>query len=349
MTVTTDALLPALEDVRKAHTAVVDRFRADMAVTPAGPHRQALERHAAQTQSHITRIGDHVRGIRPRRLLRDTGDMVQTASADAVRVALLPVNAGARMVRAVLPGRPPTGEHQVLRNTEDEYTATARALAACRAGESIAGLAQDEKAAALLSVLRRQDEELLRTLESCIEEQALAVAAAAGENHDGGLARTAAHAVAGAVDRVRHAAWTGGRRTAHSAAEAVRGMPPVSWMAERVQHAAPREQKLPLPSYDRLAVPEIIERLRELSQVELSVIEDHERAHGDRVGILNAIENLRGDEPWPGYDRMNSDQITARLRNADALLARQAMDYEKRHLQRPAVVSAAKQRVRVAV
>jgi hypothetical protein len=39
MTVTTDVLVPALEDTREAHAAVIDRFQSDLAVTPSGPHR----------------------------------------------------------------------------------------------------------------------------------------------------------------------------------------------------------------------------------------------------------------------------------------------------------------------
>ncbi|MGX4695447.1 hypothetical protein [Streptomyces sp. JNUCC 63] len=44
MTVMTDALVPALEDAREAHEALVDRLRADVTVTPSGPYRQMLER-----------------------------------------------------------------------------------------------------------------------------------------------------------------------------------------------------------------------------------------------------------------------------------------------------------------
>ncbi|MGW3247765.1 hypothetical protein [Streptomyces sp. NPDC001070] len=237
MTVTTDALIPALEDVRNAHTAIVDRFRADMAVTPAGPHRQTLERHAAETQGHVTRINDHIRGIRPSRLLRDAGDMVQSASTDVVRAAMLHVSIGARVVRGILPGQPQVSEHQLLKNTAEEYTAAARALALCRAGESVASLAQDDRATAMLSVLRRQDEQLLHALESCVEEQALAFAAGAAADEEslayGGLTH-AARAMRSVVDRVRHAASAGGRHTAHSAADTARGVPPVTRMTEKV-------------------------------------------------------------------------------------------------------------------
>jgi hypothetical protein len=338
MTVTTDALIPALEDARDAHAAVIDRLRADVAVTPLGPHRQTLEQHAAQTQDHIARIDDHVRAIRPHNLLRDTGEMALTATAGAFHAAMLPMHIGTRMVRGILPGRPLAGEHQLLKNTKDEYTATARALAACRAGESIATLAQDEQAAALLSALRQQDEQLIHTLESNVEDQALALAATAagnGRHAHGGLTDAAARTVRTAVDRLRQAARIGGQQTARSAGDAARDMPAVT-----------QEQNLPISGYGQLTVTDIIQRLRPLSQADLTVVEGYERAHGDRVGVLNAIENLRGNQPWSGYDTMSPDQITARLQSADPLLARQAMHYEKRHRQRPDIISAAKQRTR---
>ncbi|MFE0633447.1 hypothetical protein ACFW3D_41780 [Streptomyces sp. NPDC058864] len=358
MTLTTDALIPALEDVREAHAAVVDRFRADMAVTPVGPHRQTLERHAAQTQHHIARIDTHVRDMRPRHLLRDTGDMVRTASAGAFRTAMAPLHIGARMVRGVLPGGSHADEHQLLKNTEDEYTATARALAACRAGESIATLAQDDRAGALLTTLRRQDEQLLRELEASVEEQALALAAtAAGDGHRphgaAGIADAAVRTLRATAHRLQ-AVWSGGGepapRPSHGdAATAARTAERTAGKAPRAQAPMARTADLPLADYDRLPVAEIIQRLRLFSQADLSMIEDYEREHGDRVGILNAIENLRGNQPWPGYDTMSPDQITARLRGAEPLLARQTMDYERQHRRRPDVISAAKQRTRAAV
>ncbi|MDX3235019.1 hypothetical protein PV392_04840 [Streptomyces sp. ME03-5709C] len=350
MTLTTDALIPALEDVREAHAAVVDRFRADMAVTPVGPHRQRLERHAAQTQQHIARIDTHIRDMRPRRLLRETGDMVCSASQGAFHTAMTPLHIGARMVRGIMPGGASADEYRLLKNSEDEYTATARALATCRAGESIATLAQDDRAGALLTTLRRQDEQLLRELESSVEEQALALATTAAGNGRRtlgavGIADAAVRTLRTTAQRLQ-AVWTGDAEPLpRPAAEAARP----AGRSPRADTPMAPAMALPLADYDRLPVAEIIQRLRLFSQADLSMIEDYEREHGDRVGILNAIENLRGNQPWPGYDTMSPDQITARLRSAEPLAARQVMDYERQHRRRPDVIGAAKQRTRAAV
>ncbi|MFF0110894.1 hypothetical protein ACFYP8_39370, partial [Streptomyces hirsutus] len=66
MAVMADAVVPALEDAREAHEAVVDRFRADATVTPPGSYRQMLERQADDVQDSLRRIEHHMRELRPR-------------------------------------------------------------------------------------------------------------------------------------------------------------------------------------------------------------------------------------------------------------------------------------------
>jgi hypothetical protein len=348
MTVTTDVLIPALEDTRAAHAAVIDRFRSDLAVTPAGAHRQALERHVADARDHVTRIDRHVRDLRPRRTLRDAAELARIVAADLVRTARLPLETGALIAGGILRGRRQAGERRLLKNAEDEYAVAARALAVCRAGQSIAEQAHDEEAAGLLASLCRQDEQLLQTLEGSVAERARAVVAANGGGRraqaDGGLTGAATRAVRTTADRVRDAARTGGQQTARTAADTVRQMPGVTRVAEEAKGAATREEDLPISGYGRLNATDITERLRTLSQADLDVIEGYERAHANRTGVVNAIERLRGSQPWPGYDTMNADQITARLRTADPATARQAMDYERRHRQRDTVITAAGRR-----
>ncbi|MFF7144302.1 hypothetical protein [Streptomyces sp. SID2888] len=43
MAAMTDVLIPALEDARDVHAAVVGRFRMDAATTPPGPLQQGLK------------------------------------------------------------------------------------------------------------------------------------------------------------------------------------------------------------------------------------------------------------------------------------------------------------------
>ncbi|MCW7941292.1 hypothetical protein AAW14_04300 [Streptomyces hygroscopicus] len=208
MTVTTNALIPALQDARSAHAAVIDRFRADMAVIPHGPHRRTLEHHLADIQEHIARIDDHLRAIRPRHLVYDTVEIFRTLASGLGRAVQIPLEAGAVIADGILRGARPATDRQLLRTTECEYGAAAQARAACRAGESIAALADDEKAMDLLGALRRHDELLLESLDNSIEQLALALADAAAA--DGPWVR-ADDAHAGAAARLsgleHHQSW----------------------------------------------------------------------------------------------------------------------------------------------
>jgi molybdopterin-guanine dinucleotide biosynthesis protein len=345
MTVMTDALIPALEDVREAHTAVIDRFRADMALTPVGPHRQTLQRHVHDTEDHMDRIGDHLREIRPRTLLRNTSELVRSVSDGAVRTARVPLEIGAVIAGSLLRAGRQTTERELLKTAEGEYAAAARALMACRAGESIAVVADDEEAVDLLASLRRQNEQLMQRLQDSVEEQARALAAngSLSVRGNGGPGAAASQAVRTVIARIREAARTGGQQTRRTAAGTARETTSVTRMAEHVQGAVTREEDLPISGYSRLTTTDIIQRLHDLSQSDLTVIEGFERAHANRSSVLDAIEDLRGRQPWPNYDAMSADEIAAHLQSAEPALARQVLDYEQQHRQRDQVVAAARQ------
>ncbi|MEV6181799.1 hypothetical protein [Streptomyces sp. NPDC052015] len=317
--VTTDSLVPALEHARDAHAAVINRFRADLAAHAAGPRPEILKRLIDDTHDSVARIDGHLRELRPRRPLRDTAEKVRFIARRTVRMATLLLKIGAVITTALLYRRNAPSTRQLLRSTEAEYSITARALAACRAGESIAEQALDHAAANLLATLRHQDEELLATLEDSIAQHARATAAAGS----GSGYRTA-------EDDARQAA-----RTAEGA---LRQMP------EEAEGTITREEEPPVLWYDHLSIADIIQRLPMLSQAELTALDSYERGHAGRPDILNAIERLRGNEPWPGYDAMIPDQITARLQTAAPAEARQVLDYERRHRRRGTLVALAKAR-----
>jgi hypothetical protein len=100
--VTTDALVPALEDARDAHTAIIDRFRADIAVHATGSRREVLERHIDDTYDYLARIDGYMRELRPGRPLRDTADRVRLTARATVRMAGLLLEIGAAITTAIL-------------------------------------------------------------------------------------------------------------------------------------------------------------------------------------------------------------------------------------------------------
>jgi hypothetical protein len=231
----------------------------------------------------------------------------------------------------ILRGPRQVDERRLLKNAEDEYAIAARALAACRVGQSIAEQAHDQTTRDLLASLRRQDEQLLEALEDSLAEHARAVATAKGGRPaptGGGLAGTAARAVRTTTGRIHEAARSGGQQTARAASGAVRRVPGVTRMAAEVQGAATREDDLPIPGYGRLSDSDVIKRLRLLSLSDLTVVEGYERAHAARPRVLStidrlsAIERLRGGEPWADYEAMTADQISRWLETAGSALAR---------------------------
>ncbi|WP_189316691.1 hypothetical protein [Streptomyces brasiliensis] len=194
MAAKTDALLPALEDARDAHTAIVDRFRTGATLTPPGTDRQRLESQATEAQYHLGRIEARMREIRPPRgLLSAAEHLTWMVTHSAVRASLLPLEAGVLAVTEIVRGERPADERRLLRAAVDEYTAAARALATCQAGKDIAERLDDQETAELLAMLGRQDEVLLETSEDNLARRARAVAEAAedprpprGEAAEGG-------------------------------------------------------------------------------------------------------------------------------------------------------------------
>jgi len=51
------------------------------------------------------------------------------------------------------------------------------------------------------------------------------------------------------------------------------------------------DPSLPLPAYDRLSLPQLRARLRDLAAADLTVLIDHERAHAARPPYLTMLEN----------------------------------------------------------
>ncbi|TJZ95875.1 hypothetical protein [Actinacidiphila oryziradicis] len=351
MTTTTDLVIPALQDARDAQAAVVEKFQAHIAVTPAGGYRRILERHVADAEEHVSSIDEHMDQLRPHGLLQDALDGARHLAGQAIQVARLPLDVAMAVPAGVLRGRGRAAERQLLKNAEDEYATTALAVATCRAGESIAQEADDAAGADLLGSIRRHDEELLQKLADSLKEQAGAVVAAANGGRGGAewaASTGAGEAVRGGWSRLRETVEESGRqaeqweqRAERTLEGAVGRLPGVSRMRGEVQGAAAAEDELPIPGYGELTVVEVTGWLRHLSQAELATIDGYERAHAGRSTILNKIADLRGDEPWPGYDSMKADEIRTRLREADADLARQVLDYERRHQERTTVTTAA--------
>jgi hypothetical protein len=90
------------------------------------------------------------------------------------------------------------------------------------------------------------------------------------------------------------------------------------------------DDSLPIPDYDRLSAKEITGQLNMLSQVELGIVEDHERSNQARAAVLTKLGYMREEEPLAGYDALPADRVVAILGDANAEQVRTIRDYERK-------------------
>ena len=105
---------------------------------------------------------------------------------------------------------------------------------------------------------------------------------------------------------------------------------------EAESQSAPDE---PMSGYNRLDDKQVSDRLRQLSQVELTAVETYERAHGNRPTVLDKLRYMRGTEPVPGYDALTTEQISEALADADAETVKAVRDYERKFQGRQSVLA----------
>ncbi|MDP9067804.1 MAG: ferritin-like domain-containing protein [Actinomycetota bacterium] len=97
-------------------------------------------------------------------------------------------------------------------------------------------------------------------------------------------------------------------------------------------------EDLPIANYDNLNADEITKRLKGLSQDELAQVAAYESTKENRKTILDRIESLEGDEPWPGYDDQTVGEINKALTDAPNEIVQQVRDYERSHKNRSSVL-----------
>jgi hypothetical protein len=137
-------------------------------------------------------------------------------------------------------------------------------------------------------------------------------------------------------------AQTAVQQQAREAGEKARRIPGVPAAEGELSGMVSDESQLPIKDYERLRAPEIIGRLPQLSQRELHQVEGYEARTHARETVLSRIDELRGAEPWPGYDEMAVDEILPRLRAASPSKQAEVAEHERRHKQRRTVLTAAR-------
>src|SRR5690242_2571281 len=192
------------------------------------------------------------------------------------------------------------GEEKLPKNAKDECATEALEIATYDAIETLARELGDTETAQLAARHRADEERMLAGLRELLPN----------------LTRAAA------------AARTGGKGDFHlsetGAADAVRDvLDPAPW-----------------PGYDELNVGQVVARLSELSQRELAGVAAYERANRNRRSVLERVDALTAEEPWPGYDDEDPEAILRRVRGGGRMASR-VRDYEARHRRRVPVLEAA--------
>jgi ferritin-like metal-binding protein YciE len=327
-TLETTKIVQYLNEAHATETALVRVLQEQIAMTPRGRYRSALETHLRETRSHADRLAARRSELGGGNVLGAIVGTAQDAVGQALALAKTPLD--------VLRGN--GGEEKVLKNAKDVCATEALEIATYIALEHIARSLGDDKTAALAVSIRDDEEAMLERVERELPALARAVVDGRG-SYD--VTET------GAADAVREAA-SGAKKTARGAAQGAkratrqaRRVPGVAQAEGAAKGAAASEQDLPIPSYESLTAEDIAGRLRELSQVDLAKVEVYERKTHGRTTVLERAESLRGNEPWAGYDDMNVQEIVERLRDGDDDLAARTRDFERAHKDRATVLRAA--------
>jgi ferritin-like metal-binding protein YciE len=321
-----------LNEAHASELGLVQVLQAQIAMTPRGSYRSALEKHLGETNNHARRIerrlGQLGQGDNP---LQTAIGWAEDALAQAFALAKTPFD----LFRGT------SGEEKVLKNAKDACATEALEIATYTALEHLARAVSDETTATLAASIRSDEDRMLARVMREIPKLTAAVVAAEVDGEpsydvsETGAADAARQAGQQAKKTVR-AANTRVRNTARQA----RKVPGVAHVEGEIKGAVASEEDLAIARYDSLATADVLTKLSGLSQIDLAKVDAYERKNDNRSTVLERTSALRGDEPWPGYDELNVSEITAVLDDGDDDRAKRVSVYERSHKNRATVIHA---------
>lgn len=302
MNAQTQKIVQYLGEAHASEQALVRVLQSQIAMTPRGSYRSALEAHLDETRDHAQRV---------QRRIGQLGANARTAPlAAAVTLAESLLGQALALSKAPLDLlRGTGGEEKVLKNAKDACATEALEIATYTAIERLARAVDDDETAELAASIRADEERMLARI---LREIPQLTGAVVGADIDG----------EGTYDLASTGAGETVKRT--------------------VTRAPASQEELAISGYDDLTVTEIVGRLNALSQADLSKIDAYERRNQNRTGVTERIANLRGDEPWPGYDELTVAEINAVLKEGDEDRNERVRVYERDHKNRAGVLRAAR-------
>jgi ferritin-like metal-binding protein YciE/Asp-tRNA(Asn)/Glu-tRNA(Gln) amidotransferase C subunit len=310
-----------LTEAHASEVALVRVLQSQIAMTPRGTYRTALETHLGQTREHADRVGARADALGRRSdPLTAIADLAETVLAQTLALSKTPFD----LVRGS------GGEEKVLKNAKDACATEALEIATYTAIEQLARSVGDDETAKLAASIRADEEKML---ERIMRELPKLTAAVVGADVKGDPSYDVTKT--GAADAARK---TGAK--AKRATRQARKVPGVAQAEGQVKGAVASQSDLAISGYDKLTAEEIVAKLSELSQIDLAKVDSYERKHDNRTTVLERITTLRGDEPWPGYDELTVAELQAALGKADDDRIKTVRTYERAHKARAGVLKA---------
>jgi ferritin-like metal-binding protein YciE len=310
-----------LSEAHASEMALVRVLQSQIAMTPRGSYRTALETHLRETRDHAERVAARADALGRRSdPLTAVVDLAESVFGQTLAFGKTPFD--------LLRGS--GGEEKVLKNAKDACATEALEIATYTAIEQLARSVGDDETAKLAASIRADEEKMLeRIMRELPKLSAAVVGADVKDDPSYDLTKT------GAADAARK---TGAKakRTARQA----RKVPGVAQAEGQVKGAVASESDLAIAGYDTLTAEEIVAKLSELSQIELAKVDSYERKHQNRTTVLDRVGTLRGDEPWPGYDELTVAELETALGKADDDRVKAVRDYERAHKARAGVLKA---------
>jgi ferritin-like metal-binding protein YciE len=344
MTTPEQKIVQYLNEAHATEAGLVRVLQSQIAMTPRGSYRTALENHLAETRDHAERV--------QRRL----GQLRQAGNPANAAVGLFESMVSQTLAMWKTPLdllRGTSGEEKVLKNAKDAAATEALEIATYRALEELAKAAGDEDTAKLAASIRGDEERMLERIQAELPKLARAVLGGGYDVAKTGAADTVRKTAKRTTKQARKApgaargaSRAAGSRTARGASRAAGSR--TTRAASGGRGAVATAGDLPIPRYDSLTADEVVAKLPELSQAELTQVDAYERRHGDRATVRQRVDALKGSEPWPGYDGQTVEEITRALSDADDARAKAARDYERAHKNRAGVLSAAERELTTA-
>ena len=323
-----------LGEAHASEQALVRVLQSQIAMTPRGAYRTALEQHLRQTRDHAERVGERLQE------LGQGGDPL-TAAFGVVETVVGQALALTKTPFDLLRGS--GGEEKVLKNAKDAYASEAMEIATYTAIERLASAVGDERdgQAGRVDPRRRGEDARARADARSPSSPTPSCAPTSRATRPTTSPRRAPPTRSATPARPpKGAARTTSARAKRTARQA-RKVPGVAQAEGQIKGAVASEGDLAIARYDSLTAEEIVGRLAELSQIDLAKIDSYERKNQNRTTILGRITTLRGNEPWAGYDELTAAEVQAVLAEGDDDRAAEVRSYERSHKNRAGVLKAA--------